>query len=183
MLPLNFVPSHFKYKLNENYDKMRKTTLLLAVLISIGLAFTACSGGGEEKAKAPEKEVVPETQAAPEATAEDDWAAQMKRGEEIYKTKCIVCHMADGKGVANAFPPLAESDYLMADLVRAVEQTLNGSHEEMVVNGVTYNAPMTPQVDTKEDGVAVINYVLNNFGNPGGKVTMEDVKDIEVAPR
>ena len=110
-------------------------------------------------------------------------AAQMARGKEIYEEKCIVCHMADGKGVAGAFPPLAQSDYLMADKVRAVEQTLNGSHEEMVVNGVTYNMPMTPQVDTKEDAVAVINYVLNSFGNDGGYVTMEDVKDVVVKPR
>jgi len=161
---------------------MKRLTLLIAVLVSLGLTFSACSGGGGEKAKAPEKEVQ-EAPAEAEATPEDDWAAQMTRGEELYKTKCIVCHMADGKGVANAFPPLAESDYLMADLVRAVEQTLNGSHEEMVVNGVTYNAPMVPQVDTKEDGVAVINYVINNFGNPGGKVTLEEVKDVVIKPR
>ena len=162
---------------------MKKITLLIALAIGFAVAISACSGGGE-KAKEPAKEEV--KQEAPpkdEPTEEELWAAQMKRGEEIYKEKCVVCHMADGKGVTGAFPPLAESDYLIADPVRAVAQTLNGSHEEMVVNGVTYNAPMTPQVDTKEDGVAVINYVLNNFGNPGGKVTMEDVKDIEVAPR
>lgn len=163
---------------------MKKITLLLAVLISLGIAISACSGGGGEKAKEAEKqEVIEETPVEPEATPEDEWAAQMKRGEEIYTVKCVACHMVDAKGVPNAFPPLAESDYLMADLVRAVAQTLNGSHEEMVVNGVTYNAPMTPQVDTKEDGIAVINYVINNFGNPGGKVTLEDVKDVVIEPR
>lgn len=162
---------------------MKKITWLLVVAIGLSVAFAACSGGGE-KAKEPEKqEVKKEEPVKQEPTEEELWAAQMKRGEEIYKEKCIVCHMADGKGVEGAFPPLAQADYLLADPVRAVEQTLNGSHEEMVVNGVTYNAPMTPQVDTKEDGVAIINYVLNNFGNPGGKVTMEDVKDIEIAPR
>lgn len=162
---------------------MKKITLLAAIAIGLGIAITACSGGGE-KAKEPAKqEVKKEAPTKEEPTKEDLLAAQMKRGEEIYKEKCIVCHMADAKGVAGAFPPLAASDYLNADHVRAVAQTLNGSHEEMVVNGVTYNAPMTPQVDTKEDGIAVINYVLNNFGNDGGYVTMEDVKDIEVAPR
>ena len=110
-------------------------------------------------------------------------AAQMAKGKAIYEEKCIVCHMADAKGVAGAFPPLAQSDYLLKDKVRAVEQTFNGSHEEMVVNGVTYNMPMTPQVDTKEDAVAVINYVLNNFGNDGGYVTMEEVKDVVIKPR
>jgi len=161
---------------------MKNITILIAVLVSIAIAFSACSGGGN-KAIEEKQEVKKEKPAEPEATPEDEMAQQMKRGEEIYKTKCIVCHMADGKGVKNAFPPLAESDYLMADLPRAVAQTLNGSHEEMVVNGITYNAPMVPQVDTKEDAVAVINYVINNFGNPGGVVTLEDVKDVVIAPR
>ena len=110
----------------------------------------------------------------------DDKEAQMARGKEIYDTKCVVCHQAEGQGIPGAFPPLANADYLLADKVRAVRQVLNGSHEEMVVNGITYTAPMTPQVDTKEDAVAVINYVLNSFGNDGGWVTMEEVKDIEI---
>jgi hypothetical protein len=42
---------------------------------------------------------------------------------------------------------------------------------------------MTPQVDTKEDALAVINYVLNNFGNDGGVLTMEDIKDVQIKPR
>ena len=42
---------------------------------------------------------------------------------------------------------------------------------------------MPPQVDNKEDAVAVINYVLNNFGNKGGTVTLEDVKNVVINPR
>jgi len=113
----------------------------------------------------------------------DDKEAMMKRGEAIYIEKCVVCHQADGKGLPGAFPPLAKSDYLLEDPVRGVAQTLNGSHEEMVVNGVTYNMPMTPQVDTKEDAVAVINYVLKNFGNDAKLVTMDDVKGVVINPR
>lgn len=105
------------------------------------------------------------------------------RGEQIYKTKCIVCHQADGKGLPGAFPPLAGSDYLLADKVRAVAQVLNGSNKEITVNGMKFTTPMPPQVDTKEDAVAVINYVLNNFGNKGGKVTLDEVKDVVINPR
>jgi hypothetical protein len=42
---------------------------------------------------------------------------------------------------------------------------------------------MPPQVDTKEDAVAVINYVLNNFGNNGGYISIDEVKDVEILPR
>jgi mono/diheme cytochrome c family protein len=109
--------------------------------------------------------------------------AMLANGEKIYKAKCIVCHQPDGKGLPGAFPPLAGSDYLLKDKVRAVAQTLNGSNMEITVNGQKYVAPMPPQVDTKEDAVAVINYVLNNFGNKGGYVTMEAVKDVMINPR
>lgn len=110
-------------------------------------------------------------------------ADEPTKGEQIYKTKCIVCHQADGKGLPGAFPPLAGSDYLLADKVRAVAQALNGSNMEITVNKMKYTTPMPPQVDTKEDAVAVINYVLNNFGNKGGTVTLEEVKDVVINPR
>jgi hypothetical protein len=78
---------------------------------------------------------------------------------------------------------LANSDYLLADIGRAVAQTLNGSKLEMTVNGKKYTREMVPQVDTKEDAVAVINYMLNNFGNRSGYVKREEVANIEIKPR
>lgn len=102
------------------------------------------------------------------------------KGKKIYEEKCIVCHQANGQGIKGAFPPLDNADYLLEDKVRAVEQVLNGSNEVMVVNGVTYKTPMPPQVDNKEDAVAVINYVLNAWSNDGGTVSMEDVEHIKI---
>ncbi len=119
------------------------------------------------------------------ATAAQVDQAEIKypKGAKIYKEKCFVCHQLSGEGIPGAFPPLKNADYLFADKVRAVAQTLNGSQIEMVVNGITYTMPMAPQLDNKEDAVAVINYVLNAWGNKGGTVTLEDVKDIVINPR
>lgn len=111
---------------------------------------------------------------------DDPAEAKFPEGAKIYKAKCVACHQLTGLGIPNAFPPLKDSDYLMADKKRAVRQVLNGSHEEMVVNGVTYNMPMPFQVDTHEDAVNVINYVLNAWGNDGGTITVEEVKDIKI---
>jgi len=118
--------------------------------------------------------------AATEVTATTEPAMDLSKGKAIYDSKCIVCHMADGKGVAPNFPPLAGSDYLLADPIRAVAQVLNGSNEAMVVNGVTYTMPMTPQVDNYDDAVAVVNYVLNSFGNSHKAVTVDEVKHIAI---
>ncbi len=114
------------------------------------------------------------------APGDDPAAAKYPEGAKIYTTKCLACHQATGLGIAKAFPPLKGSDYLFADKKRAVEQVLNGSQEDMTVNGVVYSMPMPFQVDTHEDAVAVINYVLNAWGNDGGTVKLEEVKDIKI---
>ena len=111
---------------------------------------------------------------------DDPADVKFPEGAKIYKEKCVVCHQLTGLGVPSAFPPLKESDYLLADKKRAVEQVLNGSNEEMTVNGVAYTIPMPFQVNTHEDAVHVINYVLNAWGNDGGTIAIEEVKDIKV---
>lgn len=158
-----------------------KRNKIIALFTVLTVVFLAACGGSTDKAQAPKEEPVKEEVKPAEASGLE---AQLEMGKQIYTTKCIVCHQADAKGVAGAFPPLANADYLVADLKRAVAQTLNGSHEEMVVNGVTYNAPMTPQVQTLEEAVAVINYVLKEFnGFTDDKlVKIEDVSDIEINP-
>ncbi|NOZ47069.1 MAG: cytochrome c [Chlorobi bacterium] len=101
----------------------------------------------------------------------------LSKGEEIFKTKCMVCHQATGLGIPGSFPPLAGSDYLLADKKRAFNQVENGSKVPLTVNGVKYpGGVMPPQELSEEDAVAVLNYVYNSWGNKGGEVTMDDVK-------
>lgn len=167
-----------------NYFSLLLIAALAFTLQSCGGTDTTQSSSGESTAKAATetpKETVQEVQEVPaEAVAEANPYAQ---GEAIYNAKCVVCHQANGEGIPGAFPPLKNSDYLFADKVRAVAQVLNGSNHEITVNGSKYSAPMPPQVDTHEDAVAVINYVLNAWGNDGGTITLEEVKDVVIDPR
>ena len=39
----------------------------------------------------------------------------MARGKAVFMGTCSTCHQLDGQGLASVFPPLAKSDYLMAD--------------------------------------------------------------------
>ncbi len=110
---------------------------------------------------------------------QDPADAEYPEGAKIFKVKCVVCHQVTGEGLPGAFPPLKNSDYLLADKKRAVAQVLNGSNEAMVVNGQTYTVPMPPQVESLEEAVQVINYVLNAWGNKGGTITLDEVKDIK----
>jgi mono/diheme cytochrome c family protein len=163
---------------------MKKLFTFFAIVgLGATMMFSSCGGGGADQGTTADTTKTDTVAANPYADLPADIQAMMPRGKELYDTKCFACHQKDGKGVANTFPPLASSDYLLADKKRAVAQTLNGSHEPMVVNGVTYTQQMTPQVDTKDDAVAVINYVLNNFGNKGGFITLAEVEDVVVKPR
>jgi mono/diheme cytochrome c family protein len=159
---------------------MKKLTYLLALgMFGTAFVLTSCSGGSEQKAQKPETSVQKETPAA----NSNQTAAQMARGEQIYKAKCIACHQANGQGLPNVFPSLVGSQFLLNQKTLAVSQVLNGSANVVANRTVKYPAPMPPQADTKEDAVAVVNYVLNNFGNNGGYVTLDDVKDIQILPR
>ena len=150
---------------------MKRILFSLISIFSIGIMITSC-GGGQKTSEQKDTGALPA-----------EITAMLPQGEAIYKAKCVICHQTTGLGIENVFPPLANSDYLLADKSRAVAQTLNGSKMEMTVNGKKYTQEMVPQVNTKEDAVAVINYVLNNFGNKGGYVTLDQVKGVEIKPR
>ena len=105
-----------------------------------------------------------------------DLKASIARGKDTYTTYCISCHMEQGEGIENVYPPLAKSDYLMADKKRSISQIINGATGEMKVKGVVYNSEM-PAVDIADQEVSdVLNYIRNSFGNKGDAVTPEQVK-------
>ena len=104
---------------------------------------------------------------------------QMKFGKQIYGQTCIACHQAEGQGIANAFPPLAKSDYLNADVDRAIEAVLYGLSGEITVNGVKYNSIMTKQMISQEEVANVLTYVYNSWGNNKTVVTPEMVTKVK----
>jgi mono/diheme cytochrome c family protein len=104
--------------------------------------------------------------------------AQLDQGKKIYVQNCLVCHQPNGEGLAGVFPPLAKSDFLMADKERSIRIVIQGQTGEIVVNGVRYNGIMPP-VPIKDEQVAqVLTYVRNSWGNSGEPVTVEEVKKV-----
>ncbi len=106
--------------------------------------------------------------------------AQFERGKQVYMGLCFACHLADGKGLPNVFPPLAQSDYMLADRDRAVRVVLKGLTGPVTVNGVTYNSAMPPQGDqlTDQQVADVLTYVFNAWGNTGDAFKADQVKAI-----
>ena len=100
-------------------------------------------------------------------------------GKQIYIKTCLMCHQANGAGIANAFPPLAKSDYLNADVNRAISTVLYGKTGNIVVNGSKYNSVMTPQNLTDEEVANVLTYVYNSWGNNKTNVKVSLIKEVK----
>jgi len=152
---------------------MKKISL---VVVMAGLLFFAGKSFGflpHEMVKTTSNEIV-------YVPSGDKADAKYPEGAKIFKEKCVVCHQLTGMGVPGAFPPLKGSDYLKANLKAALSHVLNGSNEPITVNGVSYSIPMPPQVDNHKDAVAVVNYILNAWGNDYGTVTMADAEAIKI---
>lgn len=102
--------------------------------------------------------------------------SQINSGKAIYNKVCMACHQMNGAGIPGAFPPLAKSDYLNADVNRAIKQVLNGSLGAITANGKKYTTPMPKQVLNDEQIADVLTYVYANWGNSKSVVTPEMVK-------
>ena len=104
---------------------------------------------------------------------------QIADGKVVYTKTCVACHQAQGQGMEGAFPPLAKSDFLNADVDRAIDIVLHGKQGEVTVNGKKYNSVMTPQPLSVQEVADVLTYVYNTWDNSKKVVTPEMVQKIK----
>lgn len=97
----------------------------------------------------------------------------MERGAKLYSKYCKLCHRKDGTGKGNRIPPLANSDFLINNRIESIRGIKYGQKGEIKVNGVIYDKEMKPIGITDKEIADVMNYVLNSWGNEGGKMVTE----------
>jgi nitrite reductase (NO-forming) len=102
----------------------------------------------------------------------------MEKGKRVYTQTCFACHMMNGEGLAGVFPPLAKSDFLMADKDRAIRAVVKGLAGPITVNGKEYNGVMPPVTLNDEQVAQVITYISNEWGNQGDITTVDDVRKV-----
>jgi nitrite reductase (NO-forming)/hydroxylamine reductase len=101
---------------------------------------------------------------------------RISNGEKLFTANCAACHQADGAGLNGAFPPLAASDYIVDNPMKAVHAVLNGLSGPITVNGKDYNAVMPNLSYMSDSDVAdVVTFVMNSFGNKGGEINAAQV--------
>ena len=104
----------------------------------------------------------------------------MKRGKALYADQCMGCHMADGKGQAHAFPPLAGASSVQAPNAQTLIQVvLSGDYMADPPSLPTGLA--MPAFDWKlsdQEIADVLTYVRNSWGNQAPAVSADTVADM-----
>jgi nitrite reductase (NO-forming) len=101
---------------------------------------------------------------------------RLAAGARVFASTCAACHQAQGQGVPHVFPPLAASDFLMADKDRAIGIVLGGLNGAVTVKGTTYTSVMPSQAHLSDDDIAnVLTYVRGSWGNAGDAVSPDEV--------
>ena len=104
----------------------------------------------------------------------------IKRGNAVYSDFCISCHLPNGEGIQNIYPPLANSDYLKANRHASIKGLKYGLKGEITVNGVQYNKYMPPMGLSADEIADVMNFSNHSWGNTYGKiVTVKEVSEIK----
>ncbi|HEY1025262.1 MAG TPA: copper-containing nitrite reductase [Sphingobacteriaceae bacterium] len=115
--------------------------------------------------------------------AEKSMFERMEKGKILYENNCAACHQQNGEGLAGAFPPLAESDYLMKREDKGAGIVINGLSGKITVNGKEYDGVM-PQMQLTDDEIAsILTYVRNSWGNKGGLVNAAEVKAVRAGSK
>lgn len=112
---------------------------------------------------------------------EKTFKQSIKDGEGVYSEFCMRCHLAQGEGVEDVYPPLADSNWLSEKRAESIKSVKYGLKGEIEVNGKTYNNNMASMGLTDREVADVMNYIMNSFGNETNdfdEVTLEEVASL-----
>ena len=106
-----------------------------------------------------------------------------QQGEAAYLAQCAACHQPTGVGLAGAFPPLAQSDYLAGKPIEEVIGTvLTGLSGALQVNGKPYNGVMPAMSHLPDaDIAAILTHVYASWNGSKHAVTAEQVSAVRKA--
>jgi mono/diheme cytochrome c family protein len=150
--------------------------ILFALLIYAGALFMAENAGGFAKdVYNPYRS--PEDVAA--ANPQDENAKKIALGRQVFAGTCAACHQDSGLGQEGKAPPLAGSEWVLAEGGnRIAHVVLNGLSGPISVKGKEWNLAMVPWRDNFSDEqiAAVLTYVRSSWGNNAAPISPDLVK-------
>jgi mono/diheme cytochrome c family protein/glucose/arabinose dehydrogenase len=101
-----------------------------------------------------------------------DEQQRFNAGAEIYKSICLGCHQADGRGKEKMAPSLVESQYATGDPGASARVLLGGKE------GPVGLMPPLGGALSDEQIASVLTYIRREWGNSGSPVAPDDVTEI-----
>lgn len=104
-------------------------------------------------------------------------------GKKIYTQNCVLCHQADGEGIPRVYPPLAGSEWALAQDWRGdnhvVSIVLHGLQGPVRVRGGAFNGVMPGWGFLRDEEIAaVLTYIRTQWGNAAPPITAPFVKQV-----
>jgi mono/diheme cytochrome c family protein len=154
--------------------------VMLALLYLGGVYFDKHSGWFDKQVYAPYSDGTMLDAYQPKSGA----AAALAQGKKVYDQVCGVCHGVDGLGKPGQAPPLAGSEWVIAQgHNRLAHIPLMGLNGPIQVAGKDWNMNMAAMGAALSDAdlAAVLTYIRGSWGNKAGEVTADDIKAIRAA--
>jgi len=99
----------------------------------------------------------------------------MERGSALFAAKCALCHQINGTGVPPVYPPLAKSDWMLANRTRTIRVLCEGLEGPITVNGQSYTNVMPAQVLDDQAAADVLTFAMNSWGNSADPLTAQEI--------
>lgn len=111
-------------------------------------------------------------------------------GKRQYTLACVTCHMPNGQGIPNLYPPLVDAEWVVGSEERLIAIVVHGLKGPVTVKGNVYNAAAMPAFGQVPGGgynwsderiAAVLTYIRQEWGNSAGAITPEQVTAVRTA--
>jgi mono/diheme cytochrome c family protein len=97
-------------------------------------------------------------------------------GAAVFAGNCQACHQATGLGLPGVFPPLAGSEWVLAQKQIPIQILMHGLSGPMTVSGESYSGVMPSFAQLKDAEIAaVLTHIRKTWGNTAAEITASDV--------
>jgi len=150
--------------------------ILLLMLIWAGMVYFDQHGGWfSQEVYAPYRSIAQVDAWQPRREGPD-----LALGRKKFEDICALCHGTDGQGKPGQAPPLAKSEFALANPNRVIPIPLVGLVGRITVVGQVWDAQMLAMGATLSDEElsAVLTYIRKSWGNNGSEINAAQLKEV-----
>lgn len=119
----------------------------------------------------------------PDETEDNLQKGNIAAGEQLYNLYCATCHLTDGNGDGNRYPPIVASEWVGGWPRRLISLVLQGLSGPVTVRDKPYNGVMPPHDFLSDEQIAqILTYIRMGFQNNSYPISAAEVKRVRENP-